>query len=196
MGKIFFIMGKSATGKDTIFEQLIENEDLNLKTVIGYTTRPIRQGEVEGKEYHFVSENRLEQLKGEGRVIEYRAYNTIHGIWYYFTVDDGQIDLSKGNYIYIGTLESYEQVVKYFGQQQVVPIYIEVENGIRLERALKREKKQELPKYAEMCRRFLADEDDFKEENIRLAGIKKRYYNIEFEQCLNEIIEDVKVNLS
>ena len=61
----------------------------------------------------------------------------------------------------IGTLESYKEMCIYFGEENLLPIYIEVSDGMRLERALKREHLQQNPKYAEMCRRFLADEQDF-----------------------------------
>lgn len=191
MSKIFFVLGKSCSGKDTIFHYLKENKGLNLKTVVGYTTRPMRQGETEGAEYHFVSKEKLQEMKNSGKVIECRDYNTVHGIWSYFTADDGQIDLGKGNYLYIGTLESYNDMVKYYGSDVVVPLYVEVENGERLERAVKRERQQEKPRYAELCRRFLADEEDFKEENIEKAGISKRYVNDNLERCIDEIVETI-----
>ena len=91
MGKIFFILGKSSSGKDTIFQKIKENNELGLKTVVGYTTRPMRENEVDGEEYFFVDRDRLEELKNDDKVIESRDYNTVHGIWSYFTVDDGQI---------------------------------------------------------------------------------------------------------
>lgn len=191
MSKIFFVTGKSCTGKDTIFQRLRDNQELNLKTVVGYTTRPMRAGEEDGREYFFVNEGELENLKLQGKVIESRQYQTVHGPWNYFTVNDGQINLEEGNYLYIGTLESLEQFVNYYGTDVVVPIYIEVETGERLERAVKRERKQNEPKYAEMCRRFLADEEDFKEENIIKANIKKRYENVELEECIKEIYQDI-----
>ncbi len=192
MSKLFVVMGKSATGKDSIFKKLKETAALGLKSVIGYTTRPIRNGETEGVEYYFVNEEKLNELKQNKKVIEHRAYHTIHGIWNYFTADDGQIDLSRSNYIMIGTLVTYEQIRNYFGEKSVVPIYIEVEDGLRLERALHREQSQENPKYAEMCRRYLADEEDFSEENLNKLNIAKRYENKDIEICLNEIIKDIK----
>ncbi|NLK73899.1 MAG: guanylate kinase [Clostridiales bacterium] len=192
MGKLFIIIGKSATGKDTIYKRLLEIDQLKLKTVVMYTTRPIRNSEVNGVEYFFVDENELQKLKKENKIIEHRSYNTVHGIWHYFTVNDGQIDLEKADYLMIGTLETYGQVREYFGKERVIPIYIEVDDGLRLQRALQRELKQEEPKYAEMCRRFLADEEDFSEENIRKYGIVKRYINDNFNICLKEITEDIK----
>lgn len=192
MAKIFFVLGKSCSGKDTIFKKLKEDRELKLNTVTGYTTRPMREGEINGVEYFFVNNEELEALKNQGKVIECRDYNTVYGVWSYFTVDDGQINLEKGNYLYIGTLESYEQMVRYYGKEVVVPIYVEVETGERLTRAVNRERQQENPKYTELCRRFLADEEDFCEENIKKAGIKKRYENNSLERCIEEIVEDIR----
>ncbi len=192
MSKIFIVMGKSSTGKDTIYKRLLECDDINLETAVMYTTRPIRVGEVDGVEYHFVDEETLQKLNDSKRIIEHRSYHTVHGIWHYFTVNDGQINLDKSNYLMIGTLETYEQIREYFGKEKVVPIYLEVEDGIRLMRAIKREQMQAQPKYAEMCRRYLADEEDFSEDNLQRIGIIKRYRNNDMEECLQEIIRDVK----
>lgn len=192
MPRIYIIIGKSATGKDTIYKKLLEHKELNLKTVIMYTTRPIRVSETEGIEYYFVDEARLEELKSQNKIIEHRSYNTVHGKWHYFTVNDEQIDLDRYDYLMMGTLESYGQIRDYFGHDKVIPIYIEVEDGVRLMRALLREQNQVNPKYAELCRRFLADNEDFSEENIARYGITKRYENIDINKCLQEIIADIK----
>lgn len=196
MSKIFIVMGKSATGKDTIFKQLINNQQLQLKSVIGYTTRPIRKGETNGVEYFFVNEDKLKEWISLNKVIEHRAYQTMHGTWNYFTLDDGQIDLNHSNYLFIATPQAYEQIRDYFGEDKVIPIYIEAEDATRLERALKREKKQDNPKYAELCRRYLADEQDFSEENLIKLKIWKRYLNENMEECLNEIVADIKEMLN
>ncbi len=192
MGRIFIIIGKSATGKDTIFKMLLESKELALQTVVMYTTRPIRVSETDGVEYYFVNEDKLRELQSQNKVIEHRAYDTVHGVWHYFTVNDGQLDLEKEDYLMLGTLESFGQIQKYYNKDRVVPIYIEVEDGVRLLRALKREKKQKEPKYAELCRRFLADDEDFSEENIKAHGITRRYSNIDINNCLSEITADIK----
>lgn len=187
MGKIFYVMGKSASGKDTIYQKLSERFP-QLKRVVLYTTRPRRDGEREGIEYYFTTVMRLEEFRQQKKLIEERTYETVYGPWTYFTVDDGQIDLTAENkYLMIGTLESYEKVRDYFGRDHVVPLYIEVEDGERLLRALERERNQRVQKYKEICRRFLADEEDFKEENLEKCGIKKRYKNDDLEKCLEEI---------
>lgn len=192
MSKLFCIMGKSASGKDTIFKKLTQDENLDLKRVVSYTTRPMREGEQEGVEYHFVTAQRLEELQKEGKVIERRDYSTIHGIWSYFTVDDGQINFSLNqDSIIIGTLESYQKIRMYFGKENVIPLYIYVEDGLRLGRALERERQQEEPGYAEMCRRFLADVQDFSEEKMAACEIDRIYENIDLEQCLNDIQKDI-----
>ncbi|MCR5791855.1 MAG: guanylate kinase [Lachnospiraceae bacterium] len=192
MSKIFLVMGKSATGKDTIYKRMVEDRSLHLKTLVTYTTRPIRNGETDGKEYFFVTKKELEKFRADGKIIECRTYHTVHGDWHYFMVDDGQIQDGEENYIMISTLEGYEALVNYFGPERVVPVYVQVEDGIRLTRALEREKRQQTPKYAEMCRRFLADQEDFREEELNRLGITKRYENTELEKCISQIIADIQ----
>lgn len=189
MGKIYCIMGKSSTGKDTIYKKLIEDEMLSLKKIIPYTTRPIRAGEQNGVEYFFCTEEQVDELLKQGKVIELRAYHTVHGIWKYFTVDDGQVDLKHQNYLMIGTLEAYLKIRDYYGEANVVPVYIEVEDGERLYRALARERQQDSPKYEELCRRFLADAKDFSEEKLTDAGIKQRFINQSLEETTDRIRE-------
>lgn len=194
MGKIFYLMGKSSSGKDTIFKKIRE-EIPELKTIVLYTTRPIREGETDGVEYYFTDEARREMLQKTGKLIESRTYDTVHGKWSYFTADDGQINLEENSYLVIGTLVSYRKMQEYFGKEALEPIYIEVEDGERLSRALSRERQQEFPKYAEMCRRFLADTEDFSEENLKKCGITHRYYNQEMEACVEEIVLGIRTKL-
>lgn len=188
MGKIFYIMGKSASGKDTIYKELIEKMP-KFHSIVPYTTRPMREGEKDGVEYFFVDQERFDEMMDEEKIIEFRSYNTKCGIWTYFTADDGQIDLKKGHYLGIGTLESYQKMRNYYGESNVVPVYIEVEDGERLIRAVKREKEQETPKYEELCRRFLADQEDFSEEKIKEAGISRRFENDDLDVCVRNIID-------
>ena len=191
MGKIYYIMGKSASGKDTIFKRLLEQSP-KMKKIVLYTTRPIREGETDGVEYYFTNEAGLEKFRSEGKLIESRTYDTVYGPWTYATVDDGNIKLASRNYVAIGTLESYMKMKEYFGEEKVKPILIEVDTGIRLQRALNRENMEKEPHYKEMCRRFIADEEDFSEENIKAAGITKRYINDRLDTCFTEILNDVE----
>jgi len=192
MGKIFYLMGPSSSGKDTIYKKLLGEKELHLNTLVTYTTRPIRVGETEGVEYHFTNEEKLMELENQGKVIELREYDTFHGVWKYFTVNDSELDLKHHNYLIIGTLESYEKTKKYLGEEFLVPILIVVDDAIRLQRALNREKKQENPKYEEMCRRYLADAVDFSDTKVEEAGIFKSFRNEDFEVCMREITTYIK----
>lgn len=192
MGRIFYIMGKSATGKDTVFKELLKRKP-ELTTVVPYTTRPIREGETDGVEYFFTSPEKLEVLKNSGKLVELRTYETVLGPWSYFTMDDGQFDIhGEGDCLMIGTLESYEKMRRYYGNGALVPVYIEVPDGIRLLRAVRREEKQKAPNYREVCRRYLADEDDFSEEILSRLRIGKRFANTDLEACLEEILKEME----
>ncbi len=190
MAKLYVIMGKSSTGKDTVYRKIVEKTDVT--TITMYTTRPMRVGETDGREYYFIDDEALAEFDRDGRIIELRAYNTVHGIWKYLTVDDGQINLETDNrYLIIATLEAYEKYLAYYGKDIVVPIYIEVDDRTRIHRALKREDAEEHPKYKEMCRRFIADEEDFSEEKLQMAGIDIRYSNYDLDNCVDTIIKNM-----
>lgn len=195
MGKMIYLMGKSSSGKDTIYKRLLGWESLHLEKVVLYTTRPIRAGETEGKEYHFTDEAGYLELEAQGRIIEARAYHTYHGLWRYFTVDDGSIDLENQNYLIIGTIESYRKTADYYGREKVLPVLLELDDGIRLKRALNREMQQENPRYEEMCRRFLADAADFSDEKIKEAHIERRFSNENLNHCLAEIKKYIQDSL-
>lgn len=194
MGKIICLMGKSSTGKDTIYKRLLEDGALGLNTIVPYTTRPIRSGEREGAEYFFTDDAGFRRLAEQEKIIEYRTYHTFYGLWRYFTVDDGQIN-EEDSYLMIGTLEAYRQLQDYFGRDRIVPVMIELDDGDRLQRALDRERQQEKPGYEEMCRRFLADSADFSGEKIQEAGIGRRFVNDDLERCLGEIREYIAESL-
>ena len=93
------------------------HEGLGLKKLVLYTTRPIRAEEENGKQYYFVDDKKLEEFRSSGNLIEARAYHTVHGIWNYFTADDGQVNLTESDYLGIGTLESFMKLKKYYGEK-------------------------------------------------------------------------------
>ncbi|GKX68752.1 guanylate kinase [Inconstantimicrobium mannanitabidum] len=191
MGKIYALMGKSSCGKDTIFKELMNDKALSLQPIITYTTRPRRVTETQGVEYNFIGEDILKEYIMQGKVIEKREYDTVYGKWYYCTIDDGKVDLSQNNYLLIATLEAYRDLRKYYGESSIIPIYISVDDGVRLERAIKREREQVNPNFDEVCRRFLADNVDFSKQNLDLCGIEKHYINNNFNECINNIKIDL-----
>lgn len=192
MGRMICLMGKSSSGKDTIYKHLMADPRLALRPIVPYTTRPIRAGEQNGVEYFFTDEAGFRRLQSEGRIIEERAYRTVHGLWRYFTVADEQLDLAAADYCLIGTLEAYRSLRNYYGPDRVLPVLIELDDGERLSRALARERAQQHPRYEEMCRRFLADSQDFSETRIKGAGITRRFCNDELEGCLEAIYTYIK----
>ncbi|MCM1268675.1 MAG: hypothetical protein NC302_12300 [Bacteroidales bacterium] len=195
MGKIICLMGKSSSGKDTIYKKLLSQQSVPLQTIVPYTTRPIRAGEQEGVEYHFTDESGFQRLLAQGRIVEYRSYDTCYGIWRYFTVADDGVDLSGQSYLMIGTLEAYNKLCAFYGKERVLPVMIELDDGVRLQRALDREKAQDHPKYEEMCRRYLADAQDFSEEKLLQSGIGKTFSNDSLEGCIEEITAYLRENL-
>ena len=186
------MIGKSASGKDTIYRKLLEDSSLGLKPYVGYTTRPIRSGEIDGREYFFVTREDLEEYKKTGRLIEKRIYHTVHGDWCYFSMDSDRVDLAHDDYLYIGTLESFLPIRSYYGEDKVIPVYLQIDDGVRLQRALDRERSQVSPRYAEMCRRFLVDEQDFSEDKLMRAGIVRRFDNEDLDRCIREICEYIR----
>lgn len=194
MGSFIYIMGKSASGKDTVGKML--KDKLNIKSYVMYTTRPIRDGEKDGVDYFYITDEKIEQLRKNGKIIESRTYNTVHGPWTYATVNDEQFN-SNENILGVGTLESYKSVREYFlrnGNNSLLPVYIEIDEEERRKRAIKREETQAVPKFEEMERRLKADNIDFSEENLSLAGIKEnqRFKNYNLNTCVDEIIKYVK----
>ncbi len=190
MGRIFYVMGKSASGKDTIYHRILEDFP-DIREIVLYTTRPMREGEKDGETYHFVPEETMREFADAGTLIEMRTYHTVAGDWHYATVDDGSIHPEDHDYLAIGTLESYEKVRDYYGAGTVRPIYIAVEDGERLRRALEREKLQSTPNYAEVCRRFLADEKDFSPENLARLGIGRSFENDDLDDTVARIEKEM-----
>ena len=186
MGKLILLLGKSASGKDSIAKAILKEYAGRLTGVIPYTTRPIRIGEKEGVTYRYVSVETMEEMERQGRVLERRDYETVNGQWSYFTADDGQFAEDAGDTLLIGTPEVYRGLVKTLGADRIVPVLVEVDDEERLFRSIWREKKQTVPNYAEVCRRFLADEKDYAPEVLEeLFGMRlNRIYNWSFEACL------------
>ena len=160
---ILMFIGPSSSGKDFFYRKATKK--YNLKEITLYTTRPKRNGEIDGREYFFISDKEMDELDVNNNLVERRDYNTKHGIWSYATRGD-DIDYIKDNYIVINTWEGYKKYIEYFGMDNVIPIYIDVNYNTRIERAIKREMKQENPKYNELRRRFIFDRVDFKREYI------------------------------
>ena len=185
MSKIICLIGQTASGKDTVYRKILECYGDRLIPVVPYTTRPRRVSEQEGVDYHFVTFEQLAQLEAEGKVVEKRSYHTTQGLWIYFTAAfplEGEKDR-----ILITTLEGAWNLMAYYGEENVRVVYLHADGKTRLLRYIERESKQSNPDYAEVCRRFLADLDDFSEDKLSRFS---RLYSINtdrpIEDCMRE----------
>ena len=68
MGRILYLMGKSASGKDSVYRELLKRRP-DLRTYVMYTTRPRREGETDGVSYHFVNGGDIREFEKQGRLI-------------------------------------------------------------------------------------------------------------------------------
>jgi guanylate kinase len=75
------LIGRTCSGKDTILKEITK---LGLKPIVSYTTRPMRDGEVEGINYHYIDKSQFRRLKLQGFFAETTSYNVATGAtWYY-----------------------------------------------------------------------------------------------------------------
>ena len=180
MNRVFCLVGKSCSGKDTLYAHILERYP-ELVPVIPCTTRPRRPGEVEGQTYHFVTEERLRQYEEEGQVVEKREYHTTQGPWTYFTLRFA-LDTDR---LLITTLEGARALMDCYGPGHVRVVYLHVDDRTRLLRYIDRESRQARPDYAEVCRRFLADQTDFSEEQLaQFPRLHRIDTGAEMEECL------------
>ena len=78
MGRLFVFMGKSASGKDTLYGELLARYP-EIHAVIPYTTRPIREGETDGGAYYFVSEDKMRRPSMDRGIISRRKMDRLTG---------------------------------------------------------------------------------------------------------------------
>lgn len=194
MSRIFCIVGKSGSGKDSIYRRILSEADSCLVPVIPYTTRPKRRDEADGVNYFFVTQEQLREFEKKNQIIERRQYQTVQGVWNYFT---RKFEVVDGNdYILITTLEGVHGIIEHYGSEMVHVIYLHIEDKERLLRCINRESQQAKPDYSEVCRRYLADQEDFAEE--KLTAFENIHYldnGGSLTQCLEqwkEIYEDKK----
>ena len=184
-GKIWCLVGKSASGKDTLFRAVASRGRPDLVPVIPCTTRPMRTGETDGVDYRFVSREELGRLQREGQVLEERTYQTIQGPWTYFTP---AFSLSDGrDRLLITTLDGVVSILGRYGPGRVRPVLLDVDDGIRFHRCVEREERQASPDYEELCRRYLADQRDFSPERLaRIPGLRRIDTGQPLEDCLRD----------
>lgn len=191
MAKIAVIFGKSSSGKDTLLEILLKEYPDIFVSIIPCTTRPKRDGEINGKEYHFFDDTGYFKYKDEEKIIESRSYDTEFGIWYYFNINENIYMDEKVIYLNIGTIDSYTAFCDYFGKDNIIPIYLDAPGDIRLIRSIYRlgEKRKDKD-IKEICRRYLTDEEDFSYSKIKKLNLSIKFDNTK--DYLGDVIKYIK----
>lgn len=147
---LLIIFGKSGTGKDTVVRKFVGAEQgKSFSELVRYTTRPIREGEVNGVDYHFISEEDVREE--EGSFLEGHWFNS----WFYGTSEESIIQLPDGvNAIMSASVEGYEDLKKHFKDSdvKVLGVHLYVEPKVFVERYINRVPE---PDVKNMCIRFL-----------------------------------------
>lgn len=186
---IYFLVGKSASGKDSIMAKLLEKNE-NICQIVLSTTRDIRPGETDGVEYHFKTDvDCLQDLK-DGKVIECRSYTIAGGrvVYYYTSVDS--IDLDK-NYVTVGPPAMLKSYLDKLGQENIRQFYFTTPGYLRIKRSIFRFDRQLTDlEMEEICRRYLTDEEDYKQEILESCGINENNtFSNTFESSLDYIVD-------
>lgn len=154
---IVALAGKAGAGKDTILRYLCDNYDVH--EIVSCTTRPMREGEVDGVNYHFITPEQFAEKVLRFEMIEATEFNG----WFYGT-DIAALSADKIN-IGVFNLAGVE-ALREDPQLHIIPLLVETSDKARLMRQLTRE---ENPNVHEIIRRFKTDEEDF--EDIENYGL-------------------------
>ena len=179
---MIILLGKSASGKDTVVNNLIHNY-YGYEKIITWTTRPMRPGEKQDVTYQFTDDEDFEEKIEEGFFAEWKKYNSVFGTWYYGTaVQD--ITNNSNNKIIILTPSGYEDIKEYINDEEILSVYLDSS----LRTLYKRLKfRGDNPK--EIKRRLLHDIKDFKGIKNKVNVVIKN--NTRDLDELTELIKDM-----
>lgn len=156
MNKFIILCGKSASGKDTALNMMVANNIAS--PIVSYTTRPMRDGEVDGVNYHYVSKEAFLEMQDNGEMIESRAYDTlvdnIPETWHYGVREFSSVG---GTYVIILDLQGIEDFRNHVGHDNCAIFYLDLNDEIRKSRCVNRGDYNE----AEWNRRLIDDEKEF-----------------------------------
>ena len=142
-----------------------------------YTTRPIRAGETDGVQYHFVTEEQLKALEHAGKVIELRTYQTVYGPWHYFTADSPELSNADIDYLALGTLESFRKIQEYYGKEKSVS---DLHSGRGRAAVAARKSSGRKSRSIRILRRYAADilrmRKTFQRKKLQAAGITRSFF--------------------
>ena len=152
---IIVLVGKTASGKTTVANELCKNH--HYKRIITYTTRPMRDNEVQDVDYHFISDEQFNKMVENNEFTEYKRYNTAHGVWSYGSVVTSEQELSDDCYVIILTPQGLRDLSK--KMSRYIAFYLNVSFESQLERLKKRGDEEQ-----QIIKRLQNDAKDF--ENV------------------------------
>lgn len=181
---LYLIIGKSGSGKNTLKDELVK---LGVIPLHECTTRPARPGEIDGKDYYFMSEKKFH----EGPYIGKLYIKTAYGNWY-FGIMKEKVEDNK-TYCLIVCPKQYDEVITYYKDKAaIIPVWIDTDDEQRILNIILREEHKERPDYAEVCRRIKSDATDFSEKDELILRIKEGsilIYNQYDESLSNTAVE-------
>lgn len=182
--KILALFGKSGAGKDTVQKWLVSNFS-NMKGIVSCTTRPKREHEHDGIDYHFIDNIEFTKKVLDGTMLEATSFRD----WFYGTPFD-ELDYNLIN-VGVFNIHGIECLLE-DSRLSVLPVMIDAPDKTRLKRNLSREKN---PDCEEICRRFLADEKDFSDipfdyEIFMNYDEQRGFFNVQNIPKVAEFIKD------
>lgn len=154
MKRLFMICGEAGTGKDTILRKVVSSAPAHFNEIVSYTTRPPREGEIEGINYHFVTGEKFAEMVINGEMIEASVFND----WCYGTAKSSMMD-DKINIGVFNPEGIYSILESSFAEDnEIIPFRVVASDKQRLIRQLNRE---QYPDINEIIRRYSADNNDF-----------------------------------
>ena len=152
---LLILMGKSASGKSYIAKNLEIKHGFH--RIVTTTSRPMRKGETQDIDYHFISKDDFLNKIENDYFVEYQNYETPSGIWYYGTSYESLANIDdEKKYVVILTPNGYKELI----QKVNIPhkaIYVYASYSTLMKRLKKRNDKNDFPQ-----RRLERDNEDFK----------------------------------
>ena len=183
---IYCILGMTGTGKTTLARQV--SKKLKIPIIVSYTSRPMRQGEQEGIDYHYVDNKYFDNNKDD--FIEMREYEVYDGSIWKYGYKKSDFGCQTSDYIVIIETDGFKSFKKYFGRDKIKPILINSQIGDLYLRLEKRGDNQK-----EIERRINDDMQKFKifAETEECENVYN-YYDLEFavKQLMHKITKGDK----
>lgn len=193
MCSVITLTSCSSGGKDSILNAVLRVNS-NIKPIISITTRPMREGEIQDREYHFKSYDEVKQMLHNNEFIEHRSYKVANGEEWIYGIHKSEINpLSNETKIVIVDYTGLKELQKYCYENdiEVKSYYIECNPRERLFRSLQREPNANGQAVVEHCRRLIDDEINVTPAKD-ICTVLKNETNQDFVDAVIEISKEVK----